>query len=50
LNPNEAEFFLRLAKLQNQLASDARRSVWQTIGAIFAAFVLGFVLGHAVWR
>jgi hypothetical protein len=49
VNPPDAELFLRLEKLRSELARDARRSVWLTIGGLLVAFVIGWALGR-YWR
>jgi len=46
VSPPEAELFLRLEKLRSELARDARRAVWQTIGALAVAFGVGVAAGH----
>jgi hypothetical protein len=46
----EIEFMMRVEALRRDIDTRARRSVWQMIGGLAAAFVLGAALGHVVWR
>jgi hypothetical protein len=50
LNPPEVEQHLRIDRLRREVDAMARRVVWQTVGAIVVAFLLGAVVGHVVWR
>jgi len=40
---------MRVEQLRRQLDRDARRSVWQMIGALVLAFSLGVLVGR-LWR
>jgi|HubBroStandDraft_4_1064222.scaffolds.fasta_scaffold2737635_1 hypothetical protein len=42
----EAEQLLRLEQLRRRINADARRSVMQLVGALVAAFLLGYLAGR----
>jgi ABC-type nitrate/sulfonate/bicarbonate transport system permease component len=50
VNPPEVEQALRIDRLRREVDAMARRSLWQMVGGLAAAFLLGVAIGHVVWR